>query len=170
MRRAPTKRLKPTGRSERWRSSGRLPLLGEAAIGLEAGRKPSTQALVASYDGLMANDRGPFLAWQWSRYGPAHQDRRNLLVHALTAPVYIAGGILVLLSPFLSLWLLPGGLLAMGLVMFLQGRAHGLEKVRPAPFLGPGDLVLRLLAEQWFTFPRYVLTGGFGRAWRAKAD
>ena len=25
----------------------------------------------------------------------------------------------------------------------------------------------RILAEQWITFPRYVLSGGFARAWRS---
>ena len=29
-----------------------------------------------------------------------------------------------------------------------------------------GDWAARLFVEQWVTFPRYVLSGGFARAWR----
>jgi hypothetical protein len=116
--------------------------------------------------GIMDPERGPFLAWQWSRYPQTHRDHANLLVHATTAPLFLAGTVGILASPVVSLWLLPAGLLGMGLAMALQGRTHRREAVPPAPFRGPGDFVLRLLAEQWVTFPRYVLTGSFARAWR----
>jgi hypothetical protein len=41
-----------------------------------------------------------------------------------------------------------------------------LEASAPSPFLGPRDFAVRLFVEQWVTFPRYVLSGGFARAWR----
>jgi hypothetical protein len=49
----------------------------------------------------------------------------------------------------------------------LQGRGHRLEGVAPIPFRGPIDVVSRIFVEQWVTFPRYVLSGGLARAWRA---
>jgi len=112
---------------------------------------------------------GSLLAWQWANYPAAHRDRRNLLVHALTAPMFQLGTVAVLVSPFVNGWLAPAGLAAMLGAMALQARTHRLEHTAPMPFRGPGDVVGRLLAEQWFTFPRFVATGGFARAWRESA-
>jgi hypothetical protein len=50
--------------------------------------------------------------------------------------------------------------------MFLQGRSHRTEKVRPAAVRGPLDVAQRIFVEQWFTFPRYVLSGELARALR----
>ena len=116
----------------------------------------------------MNDDRGgSLLAWQWSRYPAGHRDRRNLMVHAVTVPVFQVGTIGVLMGPFVSAWLALVGLAAMGGVMVLQGRTHRLEHNPPAPFRGPGDVVARFFAEQWITFPRYVASGAFGEAWSA---
>lgn len=106
------------------------------------------------------------LAWQWRNYATGHRDRRNLLVHVLTVPLFELGTLAVIGSPFLGLWLAPAGLVAMAGVMALQGRTHRLEKVPPVPFSGIGNALGRVFGEQWLSFPRYVLTGGFGRAWR----
>lgn len=112
------------------------------------------------------DERGPsLLAWQWSNYPAGHRDRRNLLVHAVTVPVFQVGTVALLMSPFLSVWLALFGLGAMAGTMMLQGRTHRLERKAPIPFRGPGDVVARILAEQWLTFPRYVASGGFGQAW-----
>ena len=113
------------------------------------------------------DERGSsLLAWQWSNYPANHRDRRNLLVHALTVPVFQIGTVAVLLSPFVNGWLAPAGLAAMAAAVALQGRTHRLEHNAQIPFCGPGDVVARFLAEEWLTFPRYVATGGFARAWR----
>jgi hypothetical protein len=118
----------------------------------------------------MTDDRGgSLLAWQWSRYPAGHRDRRNLMVHALTVPLFQVGTIAVVMAPFVSGWLALLGLAAMGGVMVLQGRTHRLERNAPVPFRGPGDVLARIFAEQWITFPRYVATGEFGEAWRAGA-
>jgi len=110
---------------------------------------------------------GGLLAWQWSRYPATHRDRRNLLTHALTAPFFVAGTVALVTSPFArSAGLAIGGLAATIGVMAIQGRTHKGERVGPAPFRGPLDVVQRFLAEQWFTFPRYLLSGEFTRAWR----
>jgi uncharacterized membrane protein YGL010W len=68
---------------------------------------------------------GGLLAWQWSIYREGHQDRRNLLVHVLTVPVFMLGTCAVVSAPFVG-----------------------------------------VLAEQWITFPRFVLSGELARAWR----
>lgn len=112
---------------------------------------------------------GSLLAWQWSNYPAGHRDRRNLLMHALTVPVFQVGTVAVLLSPFVDGWLAPAGLGAMLAAVALQGRTHRLEQKAPIPFRGPGDVVARFLAEEWLTFPRYIATGGFARAWRESA-
>ena len=108
------------------------------------------------------------LAWEWLNYSPTHRERHNLLVHALTAPLFVLGTCAVLLTPLVgALWLAPSGLGAMLAVVALQGRTHRGEKIAPAPFRGLGDILARLFVEQWVTFPRYVLSGEFARAWRA---
>lgn len=107
------------------------------------------------------------LEWQWSQYGDAHQDRRNLVLHVATAPVFVAGTVAVAAAPFVSGWLALGGFAAMFVAMAAQGRGHRMEHAAPAPFRGPLDVVARIFAEQWITFPRYVLSGGLTRALRA---
>ena len=51
-------------------------------------------------------------------------------------------------------------------ILVVQGRGHRLEVKPPLLFLSRGDFAARLFVEQWVTFPRYVLSGGFARAWR----
>jgi hypothetical protein len=109
---------------------------------------------------------GGLLAWQFRNYPNGHRDRRNLALHAATAPLFIAGTGSLALSPITSPWLLAFAAPALVLPLLLQGRGHRLEARRPAPFRGAGDFVARLFVEQWVTFPRYVLGGGFARAWR----
>jgi hypothetical protein len=116
------------------------------------------------------NRGASLLAWQWSIYATGHADRRNLVVHALTVPVFLAGSCALFLSPILAsgaavACIALGGLLCMATAMGLQGRGHALESTRPVAFRGPVDVVARIFAEQWITFPRYVLSGGFSRAW-----
>jgi hypothetical protein len=41
-----------------------------------------------------------------------------------------------------------------------------MEQTPPVPFRGPLDVVGRLFLEQWINFPRYLLSGKLGEAWR----
>jgi len=83
-------------------------------------------------------------------------------------PLFVAGSCAVGLAPFIGPWLLFFGVPAVALPLVLQGRGHRLEAKRPEPFRGPGDFVARIFVEQWVTFPRFVLSGGFSRAWGAR--
>lgn len=106
------------------------------------------------------------LAFQWSVYSDAHQSRRNLWIHLLSVPVFMAGTLALLASPWLGLGFGLGGAFAMLAALGAQGRGHRDEANPPAPFRGPIDVVLRLFAEQWITWPRFVLSGGLRRALR----
>jgi len=102
----------------------------------------------------------PLLRWQWRGYGRNHQDPRNLLLHIAAVPMFMAGTLLLVCGVVrLSLPALALGLVCMGMSLALQGRGHRLESVAPEPFAGPADIAYRILAEQWITFPRFVLSG-----------
>jgi len=106
------------------------------------------------------------LAWQWASYRTAHADRRNLVVHVLTVPLFMTGTVAVLAAPFVSGWLAVAGVVGMFTAMAAQGRGHSLEASPPVAFRGPLDVVARIFVEQWITFPRFVLSGELGRALR----
>ncbi|MDM4766451.1 terminase [Pelomonas sp. SE-A7] len=95
-------------------------------------------------------------------YAQFHADRTNLRLHLLTAPVFQLAHLGLLVSLGQGHW---GAALAwVGLALFaiaIQGRGHAME-ARPAlPFTGPLNALLRIEAEQWITFPRYALSGGW---------
>ena len=106
-----------------------------------------------------------FLRWQWNGYRQTHLTRANFVIHVLTVPVFVLGTCATVLAALAwsPLWAV-GGLLAIGSAMALQGFGHRLEPVAPAPFSGVGTAALRILLEQWVTFPRYLLSG----AWRQR--
>jgi len=106
------------------------------------------------------------LAFQRETYPLAHASRTNLVLHACTQPLFVVG----LSMPFAALaagrpaYALVGVAL-MGLAAVAQGVGHKGEVNPPAPFRSKVDVVARLFAEQLVTFPRFVLSGGFRRAW-----
>ncbi|WP_394843117.1 terminase [Pendulispora brunnea] len=111
---------------------------------------------------------------QWNNYRNVHHSRKNLLIHLLTVPVFMAGTVSVgagialavmgKASALGAVGAIAGGLLAMILAIGVQGVGHKTEEQAPEPFAGPKDVILRIFAEQWITFPRYVLSGEFARA------
>jgi hypothetical protein len=117
----------------------------------------------------MTNDTSHgLLASQWAHYRDVHNDPKNLVIHVLTVPVFMAGGVLVVVAPLVSGWFALAGLAAMLVAMAAQGRGHRFEAAPPARFRGPLDVIGRIFAEQWITFPRFVLSGGLGRALRGR--
>ena len=119
------------------------------------------------------NERSPTLvSWQWNGYRGYHTDRTNLILHVLSWPWFVAGFIGVLTSPLsggiaASLVQAVSGVVAMALCMIVQGHGHAKEKSPPIPFSSRADAFRRIFAEQLINFPRFVLTGGLARAWRA---
>jgi hypothetical protein len=117
-------------------------------------------------DQLMA--RKELLRWQWADYSAKHRARANLLLHIVAVPLFEAGTIVLLAGIFtLSIVSAVLGVACMGVSLAVQGRGHKLEPEAPTPFAGPADFFQRLFAEQWITFPRFVLTGGWLRNLRA---
>ena len=107
------------------------------------------------------------LQWQRQGYSQYHVHRANLLLHIVAVPVFLLANVTLVGSLAQGRWLPT--LLALGLMlasMAVQGRGHHQEPVPPAPFTGPGQFVLRLLLEQWVSFPEFVLTGRWWRALR----
>lgn len=110
------------------------------------------------------------LTWQWEQYPSAHRDRRNLLLHVFSWPLFVAGVVVLAMTPLHRDWrMIVAGIVAMPIAMAVQRRGHGRERQAPAPFRGAWDVVARIFAEQLVTFPRFLLTGAFASAWRAAA-
>ena len=105
------------------------------------------------------------LAWQWEGYARYHQSRANLLMHIVLVPLFLAGNVALIVGIIRLDWIeAVVGLALMVLSMVLQGRGHKGEPVPPVPFSGPGNAFARIFLEQWITFPRFVVTGGWWRA------
>jgi len=102
------------------------------------------------------------LRWQWEGYPKYHQSRPNLLVHIVAVPLFLFGTVaLVGAIVRLSFPLLAVGAGCILVAVALQGHGHRSEPVPPEPFSGPLNFVSRLFFEQWVTFPRFVLSGGW---------
>jgi len=113
------------------------------------------------------------LSWQWEGYPRYHGSRANLVLHIVVVPLFLCGNVALVLGLLGALGLLGGswaeavaGLAAMAISVIAQGRGHALEANPPVPFSGPGNALARILLEQWVSFPRFVLTGGWWRALR----
>lgn len=116
---------------------------------------------------ILSPMRTNLLSWQWQGYATNHVTRANLVLHIVTVPAFLAGLAAALASPLLGLPWLLAGLGAMAVALVAQGRGHRGEPAAPVPFTGPGDFASRFLVEQLITFPRFVASGGWRRAWSA---
>ena len=111
-----------------------------------------------------AEREGGLLAWQWRGYSRTHRDRLNLAIHMFAVPAFIAGTLATVQGALQARWL--GVAVAMVVVVVgfaAQGIGHRREQIAPEPFAGPGDFVARVFAEQFITFPRFVLMGQWAR-------
>ncbi|HKX01710.1 MAG TPA: terminase [Methylomirabilota bacterium] len=112
--------------------------------------------------------RPGLLAWQWSDYAAKHRDRGNLLLHLIVVPVFQLGTVILGLGAVFGSPLgIVVGLSGLAAAIVLQGRGHAREPERPTPFDDPLDFASRFFVEQWITFPRFVLSGGWRRNLRA---
>ncbi|MGH8050220.1 MAG: Mpo1-like protein [Arenimonas sp.] len=116
----------------------------------------------------MAREGGT-IQWQWQGYDRNHRDVTNLLLHIVLVPLFIC-------SALCTVWLLAhGAWLAAGVSLFTmifafigQGLGHKRETEAPIPFDGAGDFFARIFTEQFITFPRFVLSGGWLRQLQQK--
>lgn len=100
-------------------------------------------------------------------YARYHQSRSNLLLHIVFVPAFLAGNVALLVALLERRWLLALVAAAVtALSIAIQGRGHRGEPVPPEPFTSPLNAVARIFREQWVTFPRFVLSGGWSRALR----
>jgi|ERR1041385_6736833 hypothetical protein len=100
--------------------------------------------------------------WQWQDYATFHQTARNLRIHIVAVPLFLAGNLVVVAGLVLLSWWIPlAGIALSGAAFGIQGMGHGMEPNPPKPFTGPLNVVGRMFVEQWVTFPRFVLSGGW---------
>ena len=108
------------------------------------------------------------LRWQHSGYPRYHALRANLLLHIVAVPLFWVGNLTLVWGLWHAGWgLALGGVVAMVVSLAAQGRGHRMETVPSEPFTSPAQTAARLFFEQWITFPRFLLSGGWWRALRA---
>lgn len=115
----------------------------------------------------MAKRHPNLLAWQWQGYAANHRNPTNLALHIIAVPLFILAAVILVSGLFrLSLSGIALGVIGIVASLAIQGRGHALEAQAPEPFLDRQDAIGRLLVEQFITFPRFVLSGAWWRAWR----
>lgn len=112
--------------------------------------------------------------WQWADYQEFHASRFNLWLHLFAVPLFLAGnlflvaGIVFVALGVTGAWIaIIVGPLVSVVAMAIQGNGHKKEANPPKPFTGPLNVLGRIFVEQWVTFPRFVLAGGWLRALKA---
>jgi len=112
----------------------------------------------------VAGREGSLLEWQWRNYSRNHRDRLNLLIHMVGVPAFIAGMLAFVTQALRAQWFGAAIALVVALIGFaVQGIGHKREHVPPESFAGPADFLARVFAEQFITFPRFVLFGYWAR-------
>jgi len=99
-------------------------------------------------------------------YSHTHAHRTNLLIHLVAVPLFILAhvGLVVAISyrkPFPALTCVGVAVASLG----LQRKGHALEGQAPEPFSSGWNFATRLYVEQFYTFPKYVLSGEFQKNW-----
>ena len=104
----------------------------------------------------------------WADYRRVHADRRNLIIHLIAVPLFVASFVALLVFVTRADYG-PGAVaLALALVaMGLQGRGHKLESETPLPFTGAGNFLKRWFTEQFVTFPVFLISGRWRQQYRA---
>ena len=111
------------------------------------------------------------LRWQWQGYTGYHRNRTNLLLHIFAVPLFWLGTLLLFMAMVTLAWLLAvAGAACILVSVVVQGRGHKLEPTPPAPFTSPWNFIGRLCFEQWVTFPRFLISGGWARNLAAARD
>jgi hypothetical protein len=114
--------------------------------------------------------RPNLVQWQREGYPRFHRHRGNLVLHLFAVPAFVAATLCFVAALLtLHLFLAALALVTMGAAFAIQGAGHGREENPSIPFEGPADTVSRIFAEQFVTFPWFVLSGEWARAYRDAA-
>lgn len=106
---------------------------------------------------------------QWSDYSERHRNKVNLLIHIVTVPliwwavIQSVGGLILILIGVGGLAMLVYAVILIAIALFAQRHGNGMEEIKPAPFTNAKDFAMNAAAEQFVTFPRFVLSGGWLR-------
>ncbi|MGB3053103.1 MAG: Mpo1-like protein [Polyangiales bacterium] len=101
-------------------------------------------------------------------YPHFHKNRTNLLLHIVVVPLFVLGVVYAIVAAFQGRWLAALLSLALPLVSIaVQGVGHKKEVNPPLPFDGPGEFLTRIFSEQFYKFPKFVLSGQWLRALRS---
>lgn len=101
-----------------------------------------------------------------NKYAQVHSHRTNLLIHLIAVPFFIGAHLglvhaIIQQKPLSALMYVGLAVVFLG----LQRWGHALEAKTPAPFCNGLDFLTRLYTEQFYTFPMFVLSGGFKKNW-----
>lgn len=111
------------------------------------------------------------LEWQWYGYNQFHQSRTNLFIHIVAVPLFVLCTLASLIFLLQLNWLVAiANIVIAMLAMAIQGFGHSKEMNPANAFSSTGQASVRILSEQFITFPRFVITGGWYRAVRASAS
>ncbi|MEO1348001.1 MAG: terminase [Cyanobacteria bacterium J06635_15] len=99
-------------------------------------------------------------------YSHVHAHRTNLLIHSVAVPLFILAhvGLVAAISsrkPLPALTCVGVAAASLG----LQRKGHALEVQAPEPFSNGWNFATRLYTEQFYTFPKFVLSGEFQESW-----
>ena len=101
-------------------------------------------------------------------YARFHQSRTNLLLHIVVVPLFVLGIVYALSSAIQGRWLAAAvSLVLPPISIAVQGAGHKQEPNPPLPFDGPGDFLKRIFSEQFYKFPKFVVSGAWLRALRS---
>jgi hypothetical protein len=87
------------------------------------------------------------------------------MLHIVVVPLFLIANVALVAALVERAWL-PAvvAVAAMLVSVALQGRGHRQEPTPPEPFTSPLNALSRIFLEQWVTFPRFVLSGGWSHA------
>ena len=99
-------------------------------------------------------------------YSHVHAHRTNLLIHSVAVPLFILAhvGLVVAIAyrkPLPALACVGVAVTSLG----AQRKGHDLEVQSPEPFSSGWNFATRLYTEQFYTFPKFVLSGEFQKSW-----
>ncbi|NVK39734.1 MAG: terminase [Oceanospirillaceae bacterium] len=108
------------------------------------------------------------LEYQSKGYRKVHSARLNLMIHIIAVPFFVIG-VLALVFSLINLSSVNAiaSILTIILSFGAQGFGHSKEEFAAEPFSSPKQAVVRIFLEQFITFPKYVIFGGWYSAFKS---